>query len=57
MIAGEARHKLMAPITFGFDRLFASDVQGRSRAFAALIGAGMDLEEAKRVTGMTDGVA
>ena len=55
MIAGEARHKLAAPIRFGFDRLFASDVQGRSRAYAALVGAGMDKGEAAKATGLSEG--
>ena len=57
MIAAEARHKLMADITFGFDRLFASDIQGRARAYKSLVDGGMDKGEAARVTGMADGVA
>ena len=52
MIAAEARRKLAADIRFGFDRLFASDIQGRSRAFAALVGADMGSGKAGKLTGM-----
>ena len=57
MIAGEARHKPAADIRFGFDRLFASDIQGRARAFKSLVEGNMDPAEAARVTGMADGVS
>lgn len=55
MIAGKARHKLAAPVTFGFDRLYAADIQGRARAFKSLVYGGMGAAEAARVTGMADG--
>ena len=54
MIAGEATAKLAAPVRFGFDRLFASDIQGRARAFKSLVDGGMDQAEAARVTGMAE---
>ena len=52
VIATEARAKLMADIEFGFERLFASDVQGRARAFASLTAGGMSVEDAAKATGM-----
>ena len=52
MIAGEARHKLAAPVTFGLDRLFTSDIQGRARAFKSLVDGGMSAAKAASVTGM-----
>ena len=55
MIGTEAKRKLMADIRFGFDRLFASDIQGRARAFKSLVDGGMDKMEAARVTGMAVG--
>ncbi len=52
MIAGEARYKLAASVTFGFDRLFASDIQGRARAFKSLVDGNMEPAQAASVTGM-----
>ena len=52
VIATEARAKLMADIEFGFERLFASDIQGRARAFASLTAGGMSVEDATKATGM-----
>ena len=54
LIAAEATAKLAADIRFGFDRLFASDIQSRARSYAALVGAGMDATAAAKVTGMSD---
>ena len=36
------------------DGLFASDVQGRSRAYTALVGAGMDPAQDAKATGMAN---
>ena len=52
VIATEARAKLMADIEFGFERLFASDIQGRARAFASLTAGGMSVGDAAKATGM-----
>ena len=52
IIAVEASAKLAAPVRFGFDRLFASDIQGRARAFKSLRDGGMSKASAARVTGM-----
>ena len=54
MIAGEVRHKLAADIRFGFDRLFASDIQGRARAFKSLVDGGIDKSKAEALAGMND---
>ena len=40
VVSAELSEKLETPVTLNFDRLFASDVQGRARAFASLIGTG-----------------
>ena len=52
VIAVEARDKLMANIEFGFERLFASDIQGRARAFASLTAGGMTVADAAKATGI-----
>ena len=52
MIADEARHKLAAPVRFGFDRLYAADIQGRARAYKSLVDGGMDASKAANSTGM-----
>ena len=52
VIATEARVKLMADISFSFDRLFASDIQGRARAFKSLVDGGMSVEQAAKATGL-----
>lgn len=54
MIAAEARHKLAVDIRFGFDRLFASDIQGRARAFQSMVGAGMDVAKAAALAGLVE---
>ena len=45
MIALEAE-RIGLPITLDGDKLFASDIQGRARAFQSLVGGGMDIAEA-----------
>ncbi len=52
VIAVEARDKLMAEISFSFERLFASDIQGRARAFKSLVDGGMSVEHAAKATGL-----
>ena len=52
LIAFEAQAKLDAPVVFNFDRLFASDLQGRARAFQSLVGGGMDLTQAAALSGL-----
>jgi len=43
------------PVTLDFDALFASDIQGRARAFQSLIKGGMDIERAATVSGLISG--
>ena len=54
VVAGELSEKLETPIKLNFDRLFASDIQGRARAFASLVGKGdkgLDTERAATLAG------
>ena len=37
---------------FNFDKLFASDISGRSRAFGSMVKAGMPLDKAAALTGL-----
>ena len=55
MIGTEAKRKLMADIRFGFDRLFASDIQGRARAFKSLVDGGISLQDAAAASGILIG--
>ena len=41
-------------LTFKFDALRASDVQGRARAFAGMVGAGLSVDDAARIAGLID---
>lgn len=43
-----------ADITIGFDRLFASDLQGRARAFQSMASSGMDLARAAALSGLME---
>ena len=57
IVAEELTLKLELPVTIGFDRLFASDVQGRARAFASLTAGGLSVADAARATGIQVSVA
>lgn len=53
LVAEELRDKLDAPdLTLSFDRLFASDLQGRARAYQSMVGAGMDAAQAAKLAGL-----
>ena len=39
-------------VAFSFDRLFASDIQGRARAFQSMVGGGMDVAKAAQLSGL-----
>ncbi len=52
VIRAEARAKLAAAIKFDFSGLYASDVQGRARAFQSMVTGGMDLERAAALSGL-----
>ena len=52
LIALELADKLdLFALAFGFDRLFASDIQARSRALKAMIEAGFEPAEVARLVG------
>ena len=54
VVATELSEKLEVPVSLNFDRLFASDIQGRARAFASLVGKGgkgLDTERAATLAG------
>ncbi len=51
LVTAEAA-RIGLPVTIDFDTLFASDIQGRARAFQSLVGAGMSLDEAAAASGI-----
>ena len=52
-VAGELAAKLDTPsLTLGFDKLFASDLSGRARAFQSLVGGGMAVDQAAGLAGL-----
>ena len=55
VIQQELRSKLDPNIRIDFEKLFASDVQGRARAYGSLIQAGMSPAAAAEFTGFSDG--
>ena len=53
LLAGELADKLDVPgLRLNFDRLFASDLSGRARAFGSLVQGGMPLDDARRLAGL-----
>ena len=42
------------PVQLGWDALFASDIQGRARAFQSLVGGGMSITEAAAASGILE---
>ncbi len=54
-VATELAAKLDTPtLTLGFDKLFASDLSGRARAFQSLVGGGMSVDQAAGLAGLLD---
>lgn len=53
IIEAELSEKLETEISLSFDRLFASDVMGKARAAASLAGAGVEIDEALRMAGLS----
>ena len=52
-VAGELAQKLDTPtLTLGFDKLFASDLSGRARAFQSMVGGGMAVDQAAGLAGL-----
>ena len=52
IVSEELSLKLDLEIELSFDRLFASDIQGRARAFQSMVGGGMDLNKAAALSGL-----
>lgn len=53
MILPELRYKLNEPdLKLTFSELFASDLQGRARAFQSMVGGGMDVVQAAALSGL-----
>jgi len=52
LVETEASSKLGVPVQLDFTALHASDVQGRARSFQSLVGGGMDVERAARLSGL-----
>ena len=53
LLAAELADKLAVPgLRLTFDRLFASDLSGRARAFGSLVQGGIELDEARRLAGL-----
>ena len=53
IVEKEVRVKLESPdLTFTFDRLSASDISGRARAFQSLVGGGMPVADAAALSGL-----
>ena len=52
-VAGELAAKLDTPgLMLNFDRLFASDLSGRARAFQSMVGGGMAVDQAAALAGL-----
>ena len=55
IIAGECSKLASGQVTFDFDRLAASDIAGRARAFQSMVGEGMmTIDEAAKKAGLLD---
>ena len=52
LVSAELSDKLEAEVSLGWDELRASDIAGRARAFGTLVGGGMDMAEAARISGV-----
>ena len=54
LVAAELSDKLAVDIKLNFDRMFASDLSGRARAFQSMVGGGMDVAKAAALAGLMD---
>lgn len=52
LVTSELSRVYGRPVTFNFDRLMASDVQGRARAFQSMVQGGMAIAEAAAQSGL-----
>ena len=53
LVSSEAR-RIGLPVDIDWDALFASDIQGRARAFQSLVGGGMDIAQAAAASGLLE---
>ena len=54
LVAAELSTKLGADVSLSFDRLMASDLSGRARAFQSMVGGGMDVSKAAGLAGLME---
>ena len=54
LVAEELSAKLDKPVTLSFDRLFASDLSGRARAFQSMVNGGLATDKAAGLAGLMD---
>ncbi len=54
-VAAELSDKLDSNVSLSFDRMFASDLSGRARAFQSMVGGGMDVAKAATLAGLMEG--
>ena len=52
IVASELSEKLDVPVELNWDRLQASDLSGKARAFGSMVKAGLDLEKAAALAGL-----
>ena len=52
IVASELSEKLDVPVGLNWDRLQASDLSGKARAFSSMVKAGLDLEKAASLAGL-----
>ena len=57
IVAEEASRKLGIDVGLSFDRLFASDLSGRARAFQSMVNGGMDAGKAAALAGLMEAEA
>ncbi len=56
LVAAELADKLDTPgLALSFDKLFASDLSGRARAFQSMVGGGLDVAKAAALAGLMEG--
>ena len=53
-VASELTAKLDTNVSLSFDRMFASDLSGRARAFQSMVGGGMDVTKAAALAGLME---
>ena len=53
-ITGQIAARFETPVDFNFDRLMASDLSGRARAFQSMVGGGMDVGRAAALAGLME---